>query len=260
MSHVLSAGRRALTDTGEARGTLIDGIDVRTRIVVAVAFAIVMVSLQDLAVLTTGLLAAFFLMLSARLPVARTLKRMAMMDSFIIFLIAMLPFTVPGDAMFTVFGFPASWQGLRQAAEIALTANAVILALMALVGSTEPVTLGHALRRLMVPEKLIYLLMFTVRYVDVLQQEYQRLRMAMKARGFRPSNNRHTYRSVGYLVGMMLVRAIERSERILGAMKCRGFTGRMPLFDTLAFTYRDAVFATGVTVFLACLIGAQAIR
>ncbi|WP_245431367.1 energy-coupling factor transporter transmembrane protein EcfT, partial [Rhodoplanes roseus] len=73
---------------------------------------------------------------------------MAMMDSFIIFLIAMLPFTVPGDAMFTVFGFPASWQGLRQAAEIALTANAVILALMALVGSTEPVTLGHALRRL----------------------------------------------------------------------------------------------------------------
>jgi len=257
MGHVLGAERRALRDTATARGTLLDGLDPRSRILAAVVFAIVIVALDNLALLAVALAASMLMMLEARLPVGPTLKRMAAMDTFIIFLIAMLPFTVPGEPIFSIFGFAASWEGFWQAVEIALKANAVILALMALVGSMEPVTLGHALSRLKVPDGLIHLLMFTVRYVDVLQQEYMRLRMAMKARGFRPGNNGHTYRSLGYLVGMMLVRAIERSERILGAMKCRGFTGRIPLIGEFAFTTRDVVFGVGFAAFLGVLIALQ---
>ncbi|WP_026379721.1 cobalt ECF transporter T component CbiQ [Afifella pfennigii] len=259
MGHFVSAERRALRDTGAARRTLLQGVDPRSRILAAVLFAVVIVALHDMALLGIGLGAALLMMLTARLPALPTLKRMATMDTFIIFLIAMLPFTVPGDPIFTVFGFAATWQGLWQALEIALKANAIILALMALVGSMEPVTLGHALSRLRAPEGLVHLLMFTVRYVDVLRGEYLRLRQAMKARGFRAGTNLHTFRSLGYLVGMMLVRAIERSERILAAMKCRGFTGRLPLLDELAFCRRDAVFAIGLLAFLASLIAAQTV-
>ena len=96
--------------------------------------------------------------------------------------------------------------------------------------------------------------MFTVRYIDVLHQEYQRLRIAMKARGFRPQNSRHTYVSFGYLVGMMLVRALERSERVLAAMKCRGFSGRIYVIDHLTFGPRDAWFAVAGGLTLAVLI------
>lgn len=261
MGHILGAERRALRDTGApVPGVFLDTVDPRTRIVAAVCFAVVIVSLHDLRILACGLAVAIVLMVMARLPTGPTLKRMAMMDSFIIFMLLMLPFTVPGDAMFSVLGFPASWQGLRQAVEIGLKANAVILALMALVGSVEPVTLAHALNRLRVPEALVYLLMFTIRYVDVLQQEYLRLRIAMKARGFRPSNTRHTYRCFGYLVGMMLVRAIERSERILAAMKCRGFNGRIPLIDDLAFTSRDALFAVSFAAMLTVFATLQVLQ
>ena len=66
-----------------------------------------------------------------------------------------------------------------------------VLMLMALVGTMESTTLCHALYRLRTPESLVHLLMFTVRYIDVLHQEYLRLRTAMKARGFRPQNSRH---------------------------------------------------------------------
>ncbi|MCX8955322.1 cobalt ECF transporter T component CbiQ, partial [Ruegeria sp. NA] len=58
----------------------------------------------------------------------------------------------------------------------------------------------------------------------------------------------------GYLVGMMLVRAIERSERILDAMKCRGFSGRMLLLQDFALTRRDIVFAAGLGALCAGLI------
>jgi cobalt/nickel transport system permease protein len=223
----------------------------------AISFALVVAALHHLAPLVAALLVAVGIMISARLPFAQTLKRMVMMDGFIVAMLFMLPFTVPGDALFTWWGFTASQQGLHQAAVIALRANAVVLCLMTLVGTMEPSTLGHALARLKAPERLIHLMLFTVRYIDVIHQEYQRLRIAMKARGFRPRNSLHTYQTYGYLIGMLLVRALERSERILQAMKCRGFTGRFPLLDRLSYRRRDGIAGLSWVVLLAALAAAD---
>ncbi|MCW2310215.1 cobalt ECF transporter T component CbiQ [Rhodobium gokarnense] len=247
MGHVLKtpASSAVQTETlalpsAEAAGTTpIQGFDPRARILAVVAFALVVVVLSDLAALVVALCASLLAMGLANLPPAPTLRRMAMMDSFIIFMLMLLPFTMPGDPIVTIFGFPASWQGLIRAVEIALKANAIVLMLLSFVGTMDAITIGRALHRLKAPEPLVHLMMFTVRYIDVLVDEYQTLRTAMKARGFRPSNSRHTWKSFGYLVGMMLVRSLERSERILAAMKCRGFTGTIPLIDDLAWRRRD---------------------
>ena len=253
MAHALEPQAKTLAEAGGmANYGLIGDYDPRMRIVTACVFAVVTVSLSTLPALIGALAASIGLLLMSRLPVRRTLKRMAMMDGFIIFMLVLLPFSMPGDAMFTVFGFPASWQGLWKAIEIGLTANAAVLALMVLTGTMEPVTLGHAMHKLRCPEVLVHLLMFTIRYIEVLREEYLRLRGAMKVRGFRPGTNWHTYRSFGYLVGMMLVRAIERSERILGAMKCRGFSGRLLLLQDFSLTRRDRLFAA---VFCSVCIG-----
>lgn len=244
MSHVLSNTPSSLTPSGAERSPgVIGALDPRARIVGAVAFGLGTVVLDTLAALTLALAVSLTLLGLSRLPLKRTLTRVAMVDGFILFMLALLPFTVPGDPIFTLWGFPATWQGLARAAQIGLTANAVLLALMSLVGTMEPVTFGHALHRLRIPEALVQLMLFTVRYIEVLRQEYIRLRAAMKVRGFRPGTNWHSYRSFGYLVGMMLVRAIERSERLLGAMKCRGFSGRIMLLDDFRLTRADAVFA-----------------
>ncbi|PRY26175.1 cobalt/nickel transport system permease protein [Aliiruegeria haliotis] len=258
MSPVFTTLDKPLNQTGgREQLSWLGRIDPRARILAALAFAITIVACDSFPVLIGGVLMALLLLVNSRLPARRTLKRMATMDSFILFILVLLPFTVPGEPMFTVMGLTASWEGLWQAVEIGLKANAVILALMALVGTMEPVTLGHALHGLKVPETLVHLLMFTVRYIDVLREEYLRLRQAMKARGFRPATSWHSYRSFGYLVGMMLVRSMERSERILGAMKCRGFTGRITLLDRHAYGARDAVFAAGIALLLVSLVIAE---
>lgn len=232
------------------QGGGIGGIDPRVRVVVAFIFAMVVVAVRDMAALGLGVGLALAALLLARLPVLATLRRMIAMDLFVVFILVMLPFTMPGEPLFEIAGFPASRQGLTRAVEIGLKANAVVLALMALVGSMSAVTLGHALFRLKLPENLIHLLLFTVRYIDVLHQEYLRLRIAMEARGFQPATSLHTMRSFGYLVGMMLVRALERSERILAAMTCRGFVGRFPLFDEFRLRQQDWLFAAAA--FTAC--------
>lgn len=257
MGHALTRPETTLAETGTGPGPEtgpLAELDPRLRIVAACLYGITVVALSSLPALIAALMLSLVLLHLSRLPPRKTLKRMAMMDTFIIFMLVLLPFTVPGDPIFTLFGFPASWQGLLQAIEIGLTANAVILALMSLVGTMEPVTLGHALHRLRCPETLVHLLMFTIRYIEVLREEYLRLRAAMKVRGFRPGTNWHTYRSFGYLVGMMLVRAIERSERILEAMKCRGFSGRIMLLQEFALTARDHVFAAMLGAGLVALV------
>lgn len=76
----------------------------------------------------------------------------------------------------------------------------------------------------------------------------------MKVRGFRPGTNWHTYRSYGYLVGMMLVRAVERSERILGAMKCRGFSGRIMMLHRFEATRTDFAFVLAASAAMAVLL------
>jgi cobalt/nickel transport system permease protein len=229
-------------------------LDPRLRIVAATLFALVVVSLSGLVALLTALGLAIVLMLSASLPAGPTLRRMAAMDGFMLMILLMLPFTVPGTPIYEWGPFCASAEGAIKALQILLKANAVVLVLLVLVGSLDAVTLGHALARLRIPANLVQLLFFTVRYIGVIGDEYVRLRTAMRARGFRPGNSLHTYRSIGYLVGMLLVRSLERSERILAAMRCRGFQGRFHLLDDFAYGRADARFAGLAAVTCAVLL------
>ncbi|WP_425046524.1 cobalt ECF transporter T component CbiQ [Primorskyibacter sp. S87] len=258
MNQVLSAGAKTQSKTGASFAVgLIGEIDPRVRIVAAVAYAATVVSLSRFEALAAALCISLSLLAVSQLPPRPTLRRVAAMDGFILFMLVMLPFTMPGTPIFTLWGYPASWEGLWRAIEIALTANAVVLALMTLVGTMEPVTLGHALHKLRCPDRLVHLLLFTIRYIEVLREEYLRLRTAMRLRGFRPGTNWHTYRSFGYLVGMMLVRAVERSERILEAMKCRGFSGRLVVLERFRLRRIDHLFIATVCAVLLALIGLE---
>jgi cobalt/nickel transport system permease protein len=64
------------------------------------------------------------------------------------------------------------------------------------------------------------------------------MRQAMRARGFKPRTDTHTYRTFAWLVGMLLVKSWDRAERVHGAMLCRGFRGRF--YTLAAFTARPA--------------------
>jgi len=148
-----------------------------------------------------------------------------------------------GETSLAMVGpLPAVEDGRRLALVIGLKANAIVLSVVVLLAGLDSVTLGHALGHLKMPQKLIHLLLFTVRYLDVLDREFVRLRAAMKVRGFRPRVNWHTYRTIGHLIGMLLVRSLDRSERVVAAMKCRGFRGRFYLLDHFAFSARDIAF------------------
>jgi cobalt/nickel transport system permease protein len=221
---------------------LLDHVDPRTRIVAALLFSFVVALSNQLLSLGLALAIAGGGAILSRRPLREYAQRLIPLNSLLLILALLLlcssgesPPSSPGS-----FGyFP---ERLSFAAAIVLKANALVLGVTVLLGGLSGVTLAHALGHLGVPQKLAHLLLFTIRYLDLLQREYLRLRAAMTTRGFRPGVNRHTYRSLGYLVGMLLVRSSDRSERVVDAMKCRGFLGRFYLLDELAYSRWDVAF------------------
>lgn len=228
--------------------------DPRTRVIVAVSVSLVVVSLTHLPLLAVALAGAVSMALAVGLRPLPLLKRMAALEGFMLIVLLFLPFTTPGTPLFQWGPLTATQDGLLLAARIVLKANTVVLTLLALVGTLEPVVLGHTLARLGVPKKLCHLFLFTVRYIGVLHEEYQSLRRAMRARAFAPGSNFHTWRSLGNLLGMLLVRSLERSQRVMAAMKCRGFDGHFHLLSRHYWQWLDSLLLLLALAILSVLI------
>lgn len=232
-------------ETFTQEDSIVHRLDPRPRIVVALAVTVLLAVSRRWEVLGIGLGLSLAGWVVARLPVVPVLKRLGGVNVFLLVLALVLPFSGGDRALFSVGPLNYSREGALQVGRIALKCNAIVLMLTVLLSTMEVVELGHALSHLRVPRKLAHLFLFTIRYIDLVHHEYSRLRRAMRVRCFRPGINRHTYRSIGHLLGMLLVRSFDRSERVMAAMKCRGFRGEFFVLSHFSFGRRDAVFSVG---------------
>jgi cobalt/nickel transport system permease protein len=224
-----------------AGDSLIQRLDPRVKIVVVFLFSVAVAVSNRFVVLMLALGLGLCIVLAARLPIKQLVRRLVPVNMFIILLWFFLPFTFEGEPLFSVGPLVGTHEGVLYAARISIKSNAIMVMLIALVASTSILTLGHAMHELRVPKKIVHLFFFTYRYIYVIHREYLRLVSAMKVRGFRPGTNVHTYKTLAYLVGMLLVRSSERAERVHNAMLCRGFSGNLYSLSEFSLKSRDLI-------------------
>ncbi|RKK06182.1 cobalt ECF transporter T component CbiQ [Pseudoroseomonas wenyumeiae] len=201
--------------------------DLRLRIVAAFAVVGCLSQLRSLPV-AAGALAAVMLLAWLHRSGQPSWRRLLHLEGFLLLLFVTLPFSVAGQPLFSLGPVVASFEGVSRAALIVCKVSASMLVIVTMLREDEPVRLAVALRGLHVPEPAVRLFMLTARYLELIRGEAQRLHDAMRMRGFRPRGNRHTWRSYGNLLGMLLVRALARAQRVEEAMLCRGYDGRFP--------------------------------
>lgn len=239
------------------KGTWIHRLDPRARVLAALALSIVLSLCHQWTALCLGLLLAGAGIFIARVPVAAVLQRLVPLNTLLLLLAVMLLFFTPGERLFAIGVVEATREGFTHGVTIALKANAIVLWLAVLLGTLEPVALGHAMRRLHAPPILTHLFLFTIRYMGLMLSEFERLSTAARLRGFTPGPNRHTFRTTGYMVGMILVRSHARGERILDAMRLRGYHGALEFHDELRYGMRDSIFAVLTITAVAMLLGLE---
>lgn len=234
-----------MMETGFEQGSsFAHRMDPRARLVVTLAFSVVVALSSRFEALVPALAGAVVLVSAVRLPPVGVIKRLLVVNGLVALLWLFLPFSVPGPALVSLGPLEGTLEGVLYAARITLKSNAIVLVLVALVATMPVYTAGRAMRALGVPEKIVYLLFFTYRYVHVIFREYERLATAARIRGFRPHTSLHTYRTYAFLMGMLLVKSYERAQRVRAAMVCRGFQGRFHDLVELRWTERDSVLSS----------------
>lgn len=233
--------------------SFIHRIDPRLRIVFAALFSGVVAVSDHFPALFAALAVSLVLVYTARLNFELVAKRFLVVALFLGLLWVIVPLTYTEPPIYHLGSLNLSRPGVLLCAQISLKAVVILAVLTALTATMTITTMGNALNRLRFPTKLVYLMLFTYRYIFVIEQEYRRLLRAMRIRGFRSATSAHSYQSYAYLIGMLFVRASDRAERVSQAMKCRGFTGKFYSFWEPAPDRGNRIFATLMIIVIAFL-------
>jgi cobalt/nickel transport system permease protein len=161
----------------------------------------------------------------SRVPPLYLARRMVIEVPFALFAV-LLPFVATGPQV-EVLGLSLSEPGLVAAAGLLMKGTLGVLASLTLAATTEPDEVLRGLQRLRMPDLLVQIMGFMIRYLDVVTGEMGRMTTAMRSRGCNPRSPRH-WPTLARSLGALFIRSYERGERVHLAMLSRGYTGTLP--------------------------------
>jgi cobalt/nickel transport system permease protein len=162
----------------------------------------------------------------ARVPATFIVRRMVVEVPFVVFALLM-PVVSTGERS-DVLGISLSDDGVLAGWNILAKGTLGVVASILLAATTDARALLVGLQRLRLPNRLVEIAAFMVRYGDVVAGEMQRMRVARESRAFEARHMGHL-RVVAQGAGALFVRTYERGERVHLAMLARGYAGAMPL-------------------------------
>jgi cobalt/nickel transport system permease protein len=230
-------------------------LDPRVRLSMALLGAICIAVLRGPTAALFGLGLSLGLLLCSRPPLRQLLRSLRLINIFILFLWLIVPLSMGGERVIPFGPLTLSKSGISLVLLATLKANALLFLCLALVSTMNSATLGHALKSLRFPDKLVFLLLFTYRHIHVAAEEWQKLVVSAKLRAFVPKTDMHTYRTFGNMLGMTFVRSFERSAKVYEAMQLRGFTGNFQSVSSFRLQRSDLGFALGLGSILAGISG-----
>jgi len=186
----------------------------------------------------------------AKLPLTTVLLRSLIEVPFVLFAVLM-PFFGSGETL-EVGPFTLYEEGLLAAAAIVAKGSLGVLTAICLSASTQAREMLRGFERLRMPAVMVQIITFMLRYVNVVNDELARMRVARESRGFVASGIKD-WKFLAATAGSLFIRSYERGERVHLAMLSRGYVGKLPDSDNRIVPTRQWVI--GMTLpFLALVV------
>jgi len=229
------------------RESNIHRLDPRAKLVTTLVFIITVVSFNKYSL--SGLIPFLFfpvaILARADLPTGPILKKLLIALPFALFIGIFNPF-FDREPMLQI-GTIAVSGGWVSFASILLRFTLTVTAALTLIATTSFTGVCMALEKLGCPRIFALQLLFLYRYLFVLIEEATRL---VRARSLRSFHGRGKGVKVfGSLIGQLLLRSLERAQRIHLAMHCRGFDGEIRMLKPLHFGRRELLFTLSWSAF-----------
>lgn len=217
------------------------------------ALSISLACLDTLPACLLGLGFSFAILSLARPRLYFVLERFAAVNSFVLFLWLIVPFTTPGAPVWHWGWLKASIPGLQLCLLLTLKANSILAVFLAWLAPLSLSRLAQGLAALHCPAKLTFLILLMERNIFILKREWHNLFNAAKLRGFIAGTNFRSYRTIATLLAILLIRASDRAKKLQEAMLLAGFNGRLPFGQTQKPDKQDYIFIC-TALFMAFLI------
>jgi cobalt/nickel transport system permease protein len=199
-----------------------------TSILISSFVMAIILSIQTEITLLVGLLGLILLVGSiAKTRWRVVLSLAARFEIVILFWILLLPFfygTTILLALPTPWGNLLAYQeGLYLGVLIGLRIFGLVTLFLAVFSHMSLAEFIGALKTLKIPTTILGSLLIMLRYIPLFVEERQRMQEAQKLRGFERGERMGRIRALGYLVGSIIDRAMDRSIIVYEAMILRGF-------------------------------------
>jgi cobalt/nickel transport system permease protein len=221
--------------------------DPRAKLLVTFLFLTAVVSINRYEIVDLLPFAAFPLLtcVVGQVPFSFIARKLLFTAPFILIFGAFNP--IFDTAPIQVLGGIALSGGWISYMSIVIKFQLTVAAAFALIAVTGMNPLCGAALRIGVPKLFVTQLALLYRYLFVLSAEAQRMQRAAALRS--PGRNGMSLSLFGSLVGHLLLRTLDRAQRIYLAMRCRGFDDRFPLLCPMKIRRSDGLFVIGWTSF-----------
>ncbi len=199
-----------------------------TSIFVSSIFMGILLSLQTQLMLLLGLIGLVLLFGT----LARTRWRVVMslaarFEVVILFWVFLLPFFYGSTVILSI---PVPWgqliayqEGLEFGILIGFRIFGLVTMFLAALSHMSLAEFIGALKTLKIPTSILGSLLIMLRYIPLFVEERQRMQEAEQLRGFEKGERLGRIRSLGFLVGSIIDRAMDRSIAVYESMTLRGF-------------------------------------
>ena len=155
-----------------------------------------------------------------------TLSKRALIEVPFIFFAVLMPFFGTGER-FELGPFNLYRDGLLAGLSIVAKGPLGVLSAVILSTTTTAREILRGLERLRLPTIMVQIASFMLRYVNVISDEMERMKIARQSRGFDATGVKH-WKVIATSAAALFIRSYERGERVHLAMLSRGFDGELP--------------------------------
>jgi len=235
-----------------ADDSLLHRLDPRAKLLVTIIFVVCVVSFgkYEIARLLPFFLYPAVVIGLAGLPFGFLLRKILLVSPFVLFIGIFNPW-LDHNVVARLGSLPITggWVSfLSLLLRFSLTIGAALL----LIATTGFAAICMAMEKLGAPRVFTVQLLLLYRYLFILIEEAIRMIRAHALRSFN-ARGRISYRVFLQMLGNLLLRTIDRAQRIHMAMLSRAFTGEIRIASQFGFGYKEALFLAGFGGFFLCL-------
>jgi len=212
-------------------------LDPRAKLIATMAFIVSVVSFgkYELTALLPFFAYPLIQVTAGGLPPSYLARKVLIVSPFALF-VGMFNPLMDRDILVTIgdVGISGGWISF---VSILLRFTLTVSAALVLISLTGFNSVCSALEKLRVPRTFVVQLLFLYRYIFVLVEEAARMSRARALRSF--DSRGMGFKPFVSLLGNLLLRTLDRAQRIHTAMCCRGFDGHVPALRPMRFGAAD---------------------